>query len=395
MEAKLIPFDLLPVHDTCWSLISGPDRKAYAAACCEFTGGVSAFVVRYDPSNGKMEYLIDVAEAVGEPVDNGRATQCKIHYSLLADDDGILYGATHLSGPPAGDLIYNPWANWHDPVRSYIGSKLFAFDLNKDRLLWTDTLIPWEGCRALALDRKRRRLYAVGYPRNHFYEYDLNTRRLLDLGRIGSVNPQAIFLDSRDRAYTTDDWGRIVRYDPDTHILETLDAAVPHPVYQNGFHCVLYDVVGCPDGRSVIGIQWNTDPHFFRYFPEEGPHGKMIDLGPAFGDRTGHELSNVNEDHIGGLVFDAEGWMYYGAQRRHDQPPITSELIRMNIETGERQSLGPLVDGDKKMFYVSRAVRIGGNHLILGLVGPKPLAIGHVTLPDRQPNNIAPLRYWG
>ena len=57
-----------------------------------------------------MDYLFSLDEMVNDPGDSGRATQCKIHYSFAPSmSDGILYMATHLSGPPIDQPAYSPW----------------------------------------------------------------------------------------------------------------------------------------------------------------------------------------------------------------------------------------------------------------------------------------------
>ena len=63
------------------------------------------------------------------------------------------------------------------------------------------------------------------------------------MGRIGSINSQALFLDKQHRVWTTNDYGHLVRYDPEKDRLETSPLALPHnPVTQTGWHSVFYDV---------------------------------------------------------------------------------------------------------------------------------------------------------
>jgi len=403
MKIKLIPFDKLPYSDTCWSLIEGPDAKVYVAACCEHSSGGAVYVLRYDPRTEELVYLLDVAEVVGEPATTGRASQCKIHYSMVIDDCGIMYGATHLSTPAVAEVKYHPFGSFDDPIRSFSGSKLFAFDTASEEVLFTDTIIPWEGCRCMALDQRRRRLYAVGYPRDHFYCYEIDARRSRDLGRLGSVNPQALWIDNEGRVYTTEDYGRIVVYDPDTDALVTSDRSLPHAPYQDGFHNVAYDVVQVPGADETVGVTWQTDPYFFRFSPvKQGRPHTVESLGPAFPGRTGFEPSNVNLDHVGGLVFGADGRLFYSAQVRPMQASeeLFCELRVMDVETGERQAVGLLEDQAtaERVSYIGRAVRIGPQHLVLGVVMRRPTGIVHVVL-DQQwtsgPFQETPRRRWG
>ncbi|OPZ91319.1 MAG: hypothetical protein BWY73_01123 [candidate division TA06 bacterium ADurb.Bin417] len=231
---EYLPFEALPLHDSVWGLCTGKDGMIYASACGECTGGLSVFILRYDPAARKLEYLLEVGPAVGQPPDNGHATQCKIHYCLLPGSDGLLYCATHASGPPLGDPIWRPWNCWDDPVRNFPGSYLFTYDPASGRLDNFGIGPLKEGSRALALDEKRHKLYGLTWPRNHFYVYYLDQRRYLDLGRIGDINPQAIFLDRAGNAYTTDDYGWILRCEAGRDRLQRLGVQCPSAAGRTG-----------------------------------------------------------------------------------------------------------------------------------------------------------------
>ena len=234
-----------PESDSCWSLSVGPDGRIYAAACAEGAPGGVVKLVRYNEKTDSLDYLFDLDEMVDDPRDSGRATQCKIHYSFApSTSNGVLYMATHLSGPPIDLPAYSPWNMWNDPERCFRGSALLAFDTRTDKVLWWDTLIPKEGCRCLLHDEERGLLYALGYPRDHLIVYDIAKRTRRDIGRIGSINSQALFSDRRHRIWTTDDYGHLVRYDPEKDRLERSHAVLPHdPNYVTGWHSVFYDAV--------------------------------------------------------------------------------------------------------------------------------------------------------
>ena len=190
---KWYPFTGHPDSDSCWALSVGPDGRIYTAACAERVPGGVVKPVRYNEQRDDLDYLFDLAEKVNDPGDSGRASQCKIHYSFAPSmHDGVLYMATHLSGPPIDLPAYSPWYSWHDPKHCFRGSALLAFDTRVDQVLWWDTLIPKEGCRCLLHDEERGLLYAMSYPRDHFVIYDLRTRKRRDLGRISSINPQSV-----------------------------------------------------------------------------------------------------------------------------------------------------------------------------------------------------------
>jgi len=397
-----------PDSDSCWSLSVGPDGRIYAAACAEGVPGGIVKLVRYDEKADKLEYLFDLDRKVEDPGDSGRATQCKIHYSFAPSmHDGVLYMATHLSGPPIDLPAYSPWLSWHDAKRCFRGSALLALDTRTDTVLWWDTLIPKEGCRCLLHDEERQRLYALSYPRDHFIIYDLKTRQRRDMGRIGSINAQALFLDKRHRVWTTDDYGHLVRYDPEKDRLETSPYVLPHNrEFQTGWHSVFYDVAGSPDGECIYAGTWIANPYLMRIFPNEGAWGRVEDLGPTTQKRDLTVPIDTFTDHCGGLVFGGDSMLYYVASRWKDPVycpnTVTGRQMegvvwRLNPATLERQEVAYLKRPDKDAQYVSRGAIDHNGDLFFGHVGPRPVGIFKVHMPSdrKKPNAHLPIRMWG
>ncbi len=403
------PFSEHPKSDSCWSLSVGPDGRIYAAACCEGPPGQTVKVVRYNEESDKLDYLFDLDKAVDDPRDSGRATQCKIHYSFVPSmHDKIMYMATHLSGPPIDQPFYSPWRSWHDPKRCFRGSALLAYDTQKDKVLWWDTLIPKEGCRCLLHDEERGLLYALSYPRDHFIIYDLVTRKRRTIGRIGSVNAQTLFLDKKHRVWTTSDYGRLMRYDPEKDRLETSPYVLPHdPDFQTGWHSVFYDVVACPDGESFYAVTWIARPHLMRIWPCEGEWGRVDDLGPTTQPRDPTVPVSTFLDHCGGLTFAGDGQLYFVASRWRDpvynpMPPERKDwegvIWRLDPRTDEKQEVGLLERPDGFAQYVSRGAVDRNGDLFFGNVGrPHPVGIFKVTMPDhrKKKNAHLPIRIWG
>ncbi len=410
-RAKFYEFDHQPLPDSCWSLAAGPDGRIYAASCCEHAGGGGVYIVRYNDEADRLDTILDIPEVVGEPRESGRATQCKIHYSFAPSKaDGILYMATHLSAPGYKRRRYSAWGDWKDDRTSFPGAVLVAYDTTRDEVAWCDRLFPREGCRCLALDEERGLLYAISYPRDHFWVYDLKTRTVRDKGRLGSVNSQAIFTDRRGRAYTTNDHGQIVRYDPETDELRETPVYLPYsPELRNGWHTVIYDVVGSPEGDCVYGVPWSANPHLFRYWPEEGEFGRMEDLGPVHQKRDQTVSISYYLDHCGGLVFGADGKLYMGTTRwtpgqEHAVRNVEGELcyqtqqiiVRMDPQTLQREDFALAEKPQATGNYISRAGRDRFGNLFFGHVNrPIPVGITRLEMGASGTNLHLPLRTWG
>ena len=407
-QVKWYEFAEHPDSDSCWALSVGPDGRIYAAADCEGTPGGVAKVVRYNEEKDGLDYLFSVDEVVDDPADSGRATQCKIHYSFVPSmHDGILYMATHLSAAPFDQPAYSPWLSWHDEKRCFRGSALIAFDTKTDEVKWWETLIPKEGCRCLLHDEERGLLYAISCPRDRFIVYDLKKRMRREIGRLGSVNAQALFLDQRHRVWTTNDYGHLVRYDPEKDRLEISPRVLPHnPVFQTGWHSVFYDVAASPSRDCVYAVNWIAQPRLMRIWPNEGDWPRVEDLGPTTQDRDPTIPTDTFLDHCGGLVFAGDGQLYYVASRWRDpvyNPMPTDHkeregvVWRLNSATLERQEVTRLVHPKKFAQYVSRGAVDHHGDLFFGLVGAVPAGIFKVEMPlDRKKENAhLPIRMWG
>jgi len=377
---EMVAFDLLPLHDSCWALATGKDGKIYVGVCGEISGGLSVFIVSYDPDTREVTYHVEVGPEVGEPADNGKATQAKIHYCMLPGDDGLLYCATHASGPPVNHPVWRPWNSWDDESIRFPGSFIFTFDPKTDKIDNFGIGPKWEGSRCLALDEKHRKLYGVTWPRNHFYVYELDTHEYRDLGRFGHVNPQAVWTDRDGNAYTTGDYGQILKVDAETEEMRFFKVSCPHVWYRDGWHNVPYDVVPSPDWNSVWGTDWGYESFIWRYDMYDGPEGTMHSFGRAFGAEDFRTDCGLESHQVRGVVFGADGKLYFTmpiglAEERR------TYLIRMDVETGEREQLAEIRFGDHISGAIASATPDYYGNLYFAEAGRTPTRI-YIYRPD-------------
>jgi len=391
---KSVVFRELPVHDANWSITTGRDGNIYVGVCGELTGGLSVFIVRYNPVNEKTEYLLEVSPALNEPPDNGRAPLSKIHYGMVPGSDGKLYCATHFSGPPLGDAIWRPWHTWDDHEKMASGFHIFSFDPVTEQVEDFGVMSRNEGSRAMALAEKKRLIYGVTWPRDHFYIFDLKNHKYRDLGRIGNVNPQSVWIDNEENGYTVDDLGFIVKYDVMSDRLIHLDVRVPKdPMFPSEERCV-YDTVPSPDGKSIYGVVWNLEWAQFasRLFRYDFKDNKVYDLGPGYGKDPC--------DHIGGLIFGEDGYLYYAASRKDSNRriPYRMYLFRMNVHTLEKEEIAPFDDGEYHAEYIAKATIDFAGNLYFADTNNRPTRI-YIYTPEGASGKFIPrwplVRSWG
>lgn len=374
-ELEWLPFESLPTHDSTWGLCTGADGMIYIGACGEHVGGLGVFILKYDPTTRKLDYLADVTKFINEPPDNGKATQSKIHYCMIPGSDGKIYCATHASGPPAGHPVWRPWNTWDDESVRFPGAHIFSFDTKTCEIEDFGIGPKREGSRAMAYDEKRRKLYGITWPRNRFYVYYVDERRYVDLGRMGEVNPQAVFLDEQGNAYTTDDYGFILKCDADTDELVRTRVKCPHMFYRNGWHNVPYDVVPSPDGKTLYGVDWGYENIIWNFDPSKPDDEAMKSFGRAWGPdewRTDRWMENYQ---VRGLVFGADEKLYFAARCGWGEACGIQHLLRMDMQTGEREVLGQIDFPGRRDIHIASATPDFFGNLYFAEAGAKPTSL--------------------
>ena len=104
-------------------------------------------------------------------------------------------------------------------------------------------------------------------------------------------------------AYTCNDQGRFIRYNPDADRLESLPMTYPHEDFQSSLHGVVYDAVSNPADGAIYMIPWKAHPHLVRFRPEEGKFGIIEDLGRLTQAANPSLPMSVNLCHVGGLCL--------------------------------------------------------------------------------------------
>ncbi len=393
MKVETIVFNKLPEHDTCWAFIGGVDGKMYTGVCGEMTGGLSAYVTSYDPENNQVDYLVEMADAVGVPAGNGQGTHSKVHKCLLQDNDGTLYAATHCTGAPLNDWIWRPWNCWTHPQKQFGGSGFAAFRSDGE-ILYTKILFPHEGSRCMALAPNRRKIYGLSYPRNHFFIFDLKTREVRDLGRIGNINPQCVFVDGEENAYTTDDYGKLIKCLGDRETLVETGVQIPYASFRNGYHNTLYDVVPDPEDADVVwGVTWTWGQRLFRY---DCKRNHLQDFGKAYGEEE-KEWFHIIHSHVGGMVFGPDGNLYFIVNRPDERGGSRPHMVRFRPADGKRELLGVLEADGRPADHIARAAMDGRGDLYFSEAGNTPTKLFKCRIDDAEPRltNIKTRRLWG
>lgn len=217
-------------HDTYNGMGAASDGNIYYVLSAEPYDTAGQMYV-FEPKTGRIRHAGDLTEACGE---KGKkvVTQGKSHVNFV-ESDGKLYFATHTGFYAIIDGMEKmgiPPAGWS----GYPGGHLLAYDMKTGAFEDLAVDSKGEGVLTMNMDTQRKRIYGLTWPTGRFLRYDLNTRRMKDLGSVfldGENGKGARYrticrslgIDPRDGAvYFTSGEGIIHRYNYPKDALETV-----------------------------------------------------------------------------------------------------------------------------------------------------------------------------
>ncbi|NUQ65046.1 MAG: hypothetical protein HUU20_21490 [Pirellulales bacterium] len=258
----------------------------------------------------------------------------KFHRSLVMHSDGCLYAA------PA--LLHCP-----DKYAEAPGASIVRFDPATGRLDKLGIVIPHVYIQALALDRRRDRLYCQCFAPEYLASFDLRTGEsktlaLLGSGYGGMAQGENLVLDdagglwcnwSLTRAWQDKpgiDAARLCRYDPQTEQVQFFAQGLPQPDGRPGF------------AKAESFFNFGDGPIY-----ASGANGSLYRVDPA--TAKAQWLFTPTPDRpsrLSSLVKAADG-VAYGVTGRGGQ----CELLRVEYKTGKFAKLGSMVDPDGVAMY--------------------------------------------
>ena len=265
-------------HDTYNAISAASDGKIYYVLSSDKHDVGGQFYV-YDPATDQTKFIADLSEAVGE---KNAIAQGKSHVAFY-EHEGKLYFATHVGFYEMIDgaecLPVNPPAGFG----LYPGGHFVSYDMKTGKIESLALAPHGEGILTMTMDQKRGHLYAITWPKGYLLDYDINTRRLKDLGLVSEqgeggvigadyrVICRSMVVDPRDGNvyYSTAD-GDIFYYRP----------GLSRPVKLDGVDLRL-DYFGTYDytGAGSMGYNWRK---IFWYAPENVAYGVHGNSGYLF-----------------------------------------------------------------------------------------------------------------
>jgi hypothetical protein len=266
------------------SLLTARDGIIYGG-----TTGEESFLFMFDPSINKVRHLGKIRG------------QESIHHSLVEDKDGFIYMGTgknmfeeiSLSKGGIGTeglIDKSLWGDIKKHFNDYPGGHLLRYDPGSDN---KKVKLPAMSCEpddlgiplahnsiyALAINPAGNEIYGITYPDGHFFVYNIEMKKLTDLGPIDKKivfhGPErywrslsrALVCDKTGKVFFSGTEGLIMYYDPFNHKLMSTDLRIPGDYYYLQFYedysVVDYfatDSAGLIYGGTSDGYLFSLDP---------------------------------------------------------------------------------------------------------------------------------------
>ena len=188
----------------------------------------------YDPETDQIEFLADLTDICGE---KGLHTipQGKSHVEFY-ECNGTLYFATHQGYYEIIDGMERIPENLPETYKPFPGGHFLSYDLYTGAFEDLAVCPDGEGVITMTMDTERKQIYAITWPKGYFIHFDIEERRLKNMGQV-SANGEAgipgedyrvlcrsILINPEDGAvYLSTAEGNILTYSPVTGYIKTIE----------------------------------------------------------------------------------------------------------------------------------------------------------------------------
>ena len=194
-------------------IIAASDGNVYYFICSHNINS-SVHMFKYNPINDEVTMIADLNEVLGE--DRTKMyPQGKVH-SRIHEHNGKLYFGTHAGSYHSDGK--------HPELAHYPGGHFMSYDLATGEFEDFGIGAPEQGLITVAMDKKRGRLYSLGWPDVIFCYYDMASDTIKSFKPVSSFETRALAFDPRTgNVYWPDSDGTIVYYNYATDEIERLD----------------------------------------------------------------------------------------------------------------------------------------------------------------------------
>ncbi|MEA4889574.1 MAG: hypothetical protein VB070_08955 [Clostridiaceae bacterium] len=211
--------------NTCWDGALSPDGTMYFSLSSEAGKCDHAKLVRYEYEQNK---IVDCFHAGDLILPNERNLPAsKLHTSINFLPDGRVIATTHSTDKAKNHPEWMPMGYHNHVWEGFPGSHILVYDPKTGKSENWGIPVPHESIYGAKYDPKHNRLYMIGFMRGHVYAYDLDQKRVKDLGKAAELYCYRLVLGADGNIYGCTKTGFYWRINTEMNKLEDLNYTVP------------------------------------------------------------------------------------------------------------------------------------------------------------------------
>lgn len=312
-------------HDTYNTISVGSDERIYYCLSSRSID-IGGQLYAYNPARDKISHLGDLTAICGE-ADTKAIPQGKCH-SDFYEYKGKLYVSTHAGYYAMIDgmemMVQTPPKGY----KLYPGGHLISYDMTSGNFEDLAKIPNGDAFVTMTMDTIRGQIYGISWPRGYFFHYDVEKRKLKNLGQISGngeagkpgkdyrVLCRSIVVDPRDgTAYLSTSEGNILSYNPAFPEIKKVEGVNLRLDYFGEYDStrpgsMQYNwrrITWAPDENVAYGVHGNSG-YLFTFDPKE----KKVEIV----DRITSEPSKKSG------VFDLFSYGYLGFELGPDKETL-------------------------------------------------------------------------
>jgi hypothetical protein len=322
---KTFDFEETCHHNSIWDMLVTSGDRVFFSLCAELSVSECAIFCEYDMLSNMVTQLFDSRRECLVP--KRAIPPSKFHTGMCEMEDGTILMSTHTTSRGPSHPAWLLEGYWSHPQEGYVGSNLLTFDPKTHDVRNLGVPILRDSIYGGIYHAATNSYYFSTYLRGHVYHFDLNTRKVSDLGQASEVGSYRFLPAADGHIYGISRSGWIYRINTQLRKLEDTGSFVPgdpHPMSQ--MHRLEQSFAKGPDGRLYVAFHFQENIFAFDTKTKSlQPIGKY-DPFPA---GTGHLYRA-----IWGMSFDDEGVLWYTVATQLPWAGLFSHLCRWDITRG-------------------------------------------------------------
>ncbi len=300
---KQVVYPLRYSHNAIWDSNASPDGKLYYGLSTEIATAGYVRLCCYDHKTGEVEECFKGEQVI---LAKDRAIRAsKFHSSINFMPDGRIIMTTHTTDKSPKHPTWMPHAYYNHAWEGFAGGNVIVYDPVTKKAENLGIPVPMESIYGSLYEPAHNALWCLGFLRGHLYRFDLDTREVMDFGKMSETYSFRLSLGPDGNIYGASMTGWVYKIDTEKLTVKDLGFQFPYERYE--YHTLYNDLAISrtgPDGKMYMSAMYSKSIFAFDTETE-----KFTDMGSYLTTERYSALENRN--CVWGMDFDSEGVLWY------------------------------------------------------------------------------------